>query len=249
MNRLNLIILLISVLFLCSCQTIDVEHTPDYDVIETSSNNDVTSSIDSTTQLQNQLQESQYTLAQLKQDQQQLKSELQQLRQQGNEDKSRINMLEEQKRNIEFQLNELNDKVRREEEQKQRQHFARLEEEKKQKEEAQRKKIEEEKKRKEEAQRRKLEEEKRKKNSWHIRAITYAKTEQPTKEAENVVKLFSQNNISDVVLRKASSGNWVIDVGFFPAKNDPEALKVQETIWNLKYEKLKMFHDAYFVQY
>ena len=58
MNRVNRIILLISVLFLCSCQTIDVEHKPDYDVIETSSNNDVTSSIDSTTQLQNQLQES-----------------------------------------------------------------------------------------------------------------------------------------------------------------------------------------------
>lgn len=248
MNRLNWIILLISVLFLCSCQTIDVEHTPDYDVIETSSNNEMkSSSVDST--LQNQLQESQYALEQLKQSYQQLQIQLQQLIQQGNEDKSRINMLEEQKRNIEFQLNELNDKVRREEEQNKRQHLARLAEEKKQKEEEQRKKIEEEKKRKEEEQRRKLEEEKRKKNSWHIRAITYAKTEQPTKEAENVVKLFSQNNISDVVLRKASSGNWVIDVGFFPAKNDPEALKVQETIWNLKYEKLKMFHDAYFVQY
>lgn len=246
MNKLNLIILLISILFLCSCQTIDVEHTPDYDIIETPSNSEMkSSSVDSTTQLQNQLQETKYALEQMQQSYQQVLAQLQQLIQQGNEDKTRINMLEEQKRNIEFQLNDLNDKLRREEEQKKNQRLARLAEEKKQ-EELQRA---EEKKRKEEAQREKLEQEQRKKNSWHIRAITYAKTEKPTKEAENVVKLFSQNNISDVVLRKASSGNWVIDVGFFPAKNDPEALKVQETIWNLKYEKLKIFHDAYFVQY
>lgn len=252
MNRLNFIILLVSILFLCSCQTIDVEHTPDYNVVETSSTNGTVST-------NNMHSSSSDTIMELQQKLQETNNYLSQQIAQGNEDKTRIEKLEEEKRRLKeeirraeeekrraeehnkamkHQVNELEDALYKKGEEERRQKELQLAEEKKKQEEAQRK-LEE----------KKQEQERKAKNSWHIRAIAYGKTEKPSKEAENVVKLFSEKKLPDVVLRKASSGNWVIDVGFFPAKNDPEAVKVQEKIWNLKYNNSKIFHDAYFVQY
>lgn len=85
-------------------------------------------------------------------------------------------------------------------------------------------------------------------NRYHLRVISLPHSAKSQERAELIARHLSEKGLKEVKARRAGA-HWVVDIGDFPSVVTPEAVDLQRTVRELKYQGRQDFRTAYYTRY